>query len=203
MALAEWISLVGFIVAFLGSILGLINLWYTREKTKVLGPKINIPYIEFDDIKEKKSETGIRLNILFQNVGDRISFLIIRRITIKKLIDEKEKKSVVIQPTIDEEGMMFHSQSQKIRSFEVKVPISREELSDSEVMIHTIYTDHIGNLIEKGWRFKIDSELVGNLEYVWKNEKILEKDQRRINLSQKKFEQTTFKEIEETKPVET
>ena len=203
MALAEWVSLVGFIVAFLGSILGMINLWYTREKTKVLGPKINIPYIEFDDIIEKRKETGIKLNILFQNVGDRISFLIIRRITIRKMVDEEEKKSVVIQPTIDEEGIMFHQQSQKIKSFEIKVPISRDELLDSEVMIHTIYTDHIGNLIEKGWRFRIDSELVGNLVYVWRNEKVLEKEQRRINLSQRKFEQTTFKEKEETEEIET
>jgi len=85
----------------------------------------------------------------------------------------------------------------------MKVPLTRERLTNSELMIATIYTDHLGNLIEKGWRFRIDSELVGNLEYVWKNEKILEKEQRRINFSQKKFEQTYFKEIEELKETET
>ena len=197
MALSEWISLVGFIVAFLGSILAIVNFWYTRERTKVLGPKINIPYIEFEDIKEKKSETGLKLNILFQNVGDRVSFLMIRRIILKQVLVDEDQKSIIVQPSIDEDGLMFQSQSQIVRSYEMKVPLTQEELTNSEVMIATIYTDHIGNLIEKGWKFRIDSELVGNLEYVWKNEKILEKEQRRINFSQKKFEQTYFKETEE------
>ena len=64
MALADWVSLVGFVAAFLSFVLGGINLWYTRERTKVRGPKINIPYVEFDEIKEKKSETGVTINFL-------------------------------------------------------------------------------------------------------------------------------------------
>ncbi|NPD88916.1 MAG: hypothetical protein HGN29_09325 [Asgard group archaeon] len=199
MALAESASLLGFIVAFFGSFLGMINLWYTREKTKVLGPRINIPYIEFDEIKEKKSETGVRLNVLFQNVGDRISFLIIRKITIKKTMIEEDQKSVVFQPSIDEEGLMFQPQAQKIRNFDIKVPLSRDELENSEIMISTMYTDHVGNLIEKGWKFRIDDELVGNLVSIWKNEKVLQKEQRRINFAEHRIEQTSFKEIEENK----
>ena len=202
MALADWISLVGFIIAFLGSILGIVNLVYTRERTKVIGPKINIPYVEFEDLKEGKSGTGLRLTILFQNVGDRVSFVMIRRITLKQVLGDKEQKSIIVQPSIDEDGLMFQAQSQIVKSYDMKVPLTREELKDSEVMVATIYTDHIGNLIEKGWRFKIDSELVGNLEYVWRNEKILEKEQRRLNFSQKRFEQTYFKDTEETEKTE-
>ncbi len=193
MALAEWISLVSFIVALFGSVLGLVNIWYIRERTKAKGPKMNIPYIEFDEITEKKAETGVTINVLFQNVGDRMTFLVIKRITIKKDIDEEVRKPVILQPEIDEEGLMFPPQSQKVKKFDIKIPLSRDNLIDSDVMIHTIFTDHIGNLLEKGWKFEIDSELVGNLVYVWKKEKILKKEQKRIDFSEKSIEQTSFK----------
>lgn len=193
MALADWVSLVGFIAAFLGFVLGLVNLWYTREKTKVRGPKINIPYVEIDEIKEKRSETGVTINFLFQNVGDRMTFLIIKRITIKRINDGENQKPVIFHPEIDEEGMMFPPQSQSMKKFTIKVPLTKEELTNSILAIHTIYTDHVGKLLEKGWRFKISDDLVGDLLSIWKNERIVQMEQKRINFAKRKIERTEFK----------
>ncbi len=198
MALAEWVALVGFIIALFGSVLGMINLWYTRERTKVKGSKINIPYIEFDEIREKKDETGVTINVLLQNVGDSMTFLVIKRMTLKRDIDEKCLKPVILQPEIDREGLMFPPQSQKVKKFNIEIPLSRGNLVDSDVMIHVIYTDHIGNLLEKGWKFKIDSELVGKLIYVWKKKKILQKEQKKIDSTEKSIEKTLFMEGEDT-----
>ena len=192
MALADWVSLVGFITAFLGFVLGLVNLWYTREKTKVRGPKINIPYVEFDEIKEKKSKTGIVINFLFQNVGDRMTFLIIKRITIKGKNETDDQKPVIFHPEIDEEGLMFPSESQSIKKFNLNLPLSREELTESILSIHTIYTDHVGKLLEKGWRFKINKDLIGELHSIWKHERIVQMEQKRINFAERKIERTEF-----------
>ena len=193
MALADWVSLVGFVAAFLSFVLGGINLWYTRERTKVRGPKINIPYVEFDEIKEKKSETGVTINFLFQNVGDRMTFLIIKRITIKKEITKESESPVILKPTIEDDGLMLSPQSQSMKEFAIKVPFSREEIVNSLLTIQTIYTDHIGNLLEKGWRFKISQDLIGELVSIWKNEKVVQVHQKRFNFSERKVERTEFK----------
>lgn len=193
MALADWVSLVGFVAAFLGFVLGIINLLYTRDRTRVRGPKINIPYIEFDEIKEKRSETGVTLNILFQNVGDRMTFLIIKRITIKQEVAAESEKPIIFQPLIDDEGLMFSPQSQKIKEFNIKVPLSRDRLVNSILTIHTTYTDHIGNLLEKGWKFKITNQLTGELISIWKNERIVQKEQKRLNFAEQRIERTVFK----------
>jgi hypothetical protein len=193
MALADWVSLVGFIAAFLSFMLGGINLWYTREKTKVRGPKINIPYVEFDEIKEKRSETGVTINFLFQNVGDRMTFLIIKRITIKKQVLENSESPLILKPTIEDDGLMLSPQSQTIKEFAIKVPFSREEIVNSILSIHTIYTDHIGNLLEKGWRFKITQDLIGELISIWKNQRVVQVQQKRFNFAKRKIERTEFK----------
>jgi len=193
MALADWVSLVGFIAAFLSFVLGGINLWYTREKTKVRGPKINIPYVEFDEIKEKRSETGVTINFLFQNVGDRMTFLIIKRITIKKQVLENSESPLILKPTIEDDGLMLSPQSQTIKEFAIKVPFSREEIVNSVLSIHTIYTDHIGNLLEKGWRFKITQDLIGELISIWKNQRVVQVQQKRFNFAERRIERTEFK----------
>ena len=158
-----------------------------------MGPKINIPYIEFDEIKEKKTEIGVTLNILFQNVGDRMTFLIIKRITIKQEVVEESEKPIIFQPLIDDEGLMFSPQSQKIKEFNIKVPLSRNKLENSILTIHTTYTDHIGNLLEKGWKFKITTQLTGELISIWKNERVVQKEQKRLNFKERRIERTSFK----------
>jgi len=160
------ISLAALVISFT---FALLNYLYTRKRTKVRGPEFVIPYVEIETpyaVKQDKEKTPYCTIIpLIQNIGDRMSYLLIQEIIMAIPVVMQAKGTDVVTFTVGSvlslpEKMQFTPQHQVPKGFTIDFdPVLDHTVKawkEAYLAILGVYTNQKGKMEVLAWGFKLE-----------------------------------------------